>query len=161
MGNYIVLPLIVVFLRMTYGLLREKESKIKEDLKIMGMSDSSFYLSWIIHYEIIYLIISLFASAFLKISMDLNVFFFINLIDLIWSYITLPLALLLEFDCLKFFHSNLFCKCKSGKYYRLRFFLTYVYSIVFNNIIWCTKIKYNNCFPFNTYWILFCTWYNA
>ena len=76
MGNYIVLPLIVVFLRMTYGLLREKESKIKEDLKIMGMSDSSFYLSWIIHYEIIYLIISLFASAFLKISMDLNVFFF-------------------------------------------------------------------------------------
>lgn len=32
----------------------------------MGMNDSSFYLCWIIYYEIIYLIISLLVSAIMK-----------------------------------------------------------------------------------------------
>lgn len=73
MGSLIVLPLIIVFLRMTYGLLQEKEKKIKEGMKIMGMNDSSFYLSWLIYYEIIYFIISLIVSYILNASVAKNV----------------------------------------------------------------------------------------
>ena len=73
MASLIVLPLIIVFLRMTYGLLQEKEKKIKEGMKIMGMNDSSFYLSWLIYYEIIYFIISLIVSAILNASVAKNV----------------------------------------------------------------------------------------
>jgi ATP-binding cassette subfamily A (ABC1) protein 3 len=75
MATYIVLPLIIVFLRMTHGLLLEKQNKIKEGMKIMGMNDTSFYLSWIIEYEIIYLIISLIVTGVLKASVFKNVIY--------------------------------------------------------------------------------------
>lgn len=59
MATYYVLPIIITFLRMSYGLLIEKEKKIKEGMKIMGLKDSSFYLSWLIHYFIVYTVTSL------------------------------------------------------------------------------------------------------
>jgi ATP-binding cassette subfamily A (ABC1) protein 3 len=75
MATYIVLPLMIVYLRMTYGLLQEKEKKIKEGMKIMGMNDSSFYLSWMIYYEVIYLVISLIVAAIMKASIATRVIF--------------------------------------------------------------------------------------
>jgi len=51
---------------MTYGLLLEKEKKIKEGMKIMGMSNSSFYLSWLISYALIYLMSSIIITLILK-----------------------------------------------------------------------------------------------
>lgn len=66
MATFLVLPLIVVFLRMNSGILTEKEKKIREGMKIMGMQDSSFYLSWITWYMIIYTIISIVVTLILK-----------------------------------------------------------------------------------------------
>lgn len=43
---YLLLPYIVLFSRMVYKILVEKERKIREGMKMMGMSLSSFYLSW-------------------------------------------------------------------------------------------------------------------
>lgn len=63
---FIVLPLLIIYLRMTYGLLIEKEKKIREGMKIMGMSNFSFYLSWIIHYVIVYTITSVLVTIVLK-----------------------------------------------------------------------------------------------
>lgn len=63
---FVVLPMILVYLRMTYGLLIEKEKKIKEGMKIMGMSSISFYLSWISYYLIIYVLTSLLVASVLK-----------------------------------------------------------------------------------------------
>jgi ATP-binding cassette, subfamily A (ABC1), member 3 len=63
---YVILPTIIIFLRMTYGLLTEKERKIKEGMKIMGMKDSSFYFSWVIWYFGIYFITSVMVSLVLK-----------------------------------------------------------------------------------------------
>jgi ATP-binding cassette subfamily A (ABC1) protein 3 len=60
------LPLIVTYLRMCSGILTEKEKKIREGMKIMGMSNFSFYSSWISWYLITYTIISLIVSAILK-----------------------------------------------------------------------------------------------
>lgn len=63
-----ILPMILSFLRLVQSLLVEKEKKIREGMKIMGMQDSSFYLSWIIQYFITYTLISLLMAAVLKIA---------------------------------------------------------------------------------------------
>lgn len=67
MATYYVLPMILTFLRMSYGLLIEKEKKIKEGMKIMGLSDVSFYASWLLHYFLVYLTTSLLV-AFISTS---------------------------------------------------------------------------------------------
>jgi len=60
--------MILGFLRLTSKLLVEKEKKIREGMKIMGMRNTSFYLSWIITYFIIMTVISLLVALALKIA---------------------------------------------------------------------------------------------
>ncbi len=62
---YIVLPLIIVFIRLIYRLVSEKEKKIREGMKMMGMSQTSFYLSYIITYMIIYFILTVIVTSLL------------------------------------------------------------------------------------------------
>lgn len=38
----------IIYLRMTYGIIYEKEKKLREGMKMMGLSNISFYASWII-----------------------------------------------------------------------------------------------------------------
>ena len=64
-GVYLVLPLMIIFLRMTYGLLIEKEKKLREGMKMMGLKNTAFYSSWIITYLIIYTVISIIATILL------------------------------------------------------------------------------------------------
>ena len=45
---FTVLTWMLLFLRMTFKLIHEKETKIREGMKMMGMNNTSFYLSWII-----------------------------------------------------------------------------------------------------------------
>ena len=65
-GIYLVLPLMIIYLRMTYALLYEKEKKLREGMKMMGLQNTSFYMSWIITYLIIYTIISIIATILLS-----------------------------------------------------------------------------------------------
>jgi len=53
---------------MVYRLLYEKEKKISEGMKMMGMSSASFYTSWIIQYSFVYGIISILISTILKLG---------------------------------------------------------------------------------------------
>ena len=39
-GIYLALPLMIVFLRMTHGIIFEKEKKLREGMKIMGLSNT-------------------------------------------------------------------------------------------------------------------------
>lgn len=64
--------MILPFLRLSYGLMIEKEKKIREGMKIMGMNNSAFYISWILYYAFIYTIISLLIAAILKGSVFPN-----------------------------------------------------------------------------------------
>jgi len=56
---YTSLPLLLIFLRFVYRILQEKEKKIREGMKMMGMNNGSFYASWIVTYIIIYTIINI------------------------------------------------------------------------------------------------------
>jgi len=42
-----------------FRLLKEKEYKNKEIMKLMGLSDFAYYSSWIFHYSLIFVIIGL------------------------------------------------------------------------------------------------------
>ncbi|CAD8172616.1 unnamed protein product [Paramecium pentaurelia] len=65
-GVYLILPLIIIYLRMTYAMIYEKEKKLREGMKMMGLNNTSFYLSWIIQYLLIYTIISIIATILLS-----------------------------------------------------------------------------------------------
>lgn len=68
----ILFPLIVPYINLVYFLVKEKELKIKETMKIMGLQDMSYFLSYIIQYCFIYLIISIIVMVFCKIFMFQN-----------------------------------------------------------------------------------------
>ncbi|KAL4489354.1 hypothetical protein ABPG72_019009 [Tetrahymena utriculariae] len=115
MGVFIVLPMILVYLRMTYGLLIEKEKKIREGMKVMGMSDSSFYVSWIIYYFIIYLLCSILISSALKgsiyVSSDWSVIF-------VW-HLLFGISLIFQ----SIFVTTFFTKAQVGNIFAMVFFL--------------------------------------
>ena len=60
---YICLPLLLPYLRFMNGILTEKEKKIREGMKIMGLRNSAFYSAWFITYFIIFTIASVFVSG--------------------------------------------------------------------------------------------------
>ena len=51
-----------------YMIVREKESRVKETMRIMGMNDFAYWMSWYVYYTIITTIISLLAWSFLCIN---------------------------------------------------------------------------------------------
>jgi ABC-type Na+ efflux pump permease subunit len=69
-----VLPLLMLFMyilpvfTIISLLVKEKESKARESLRMMGMTDSPYWLSWLAYYTVLNTIISLFAWAVLCIN---------------------------------------------------------------------------------------------
>jgi len=55
---FLAMPLLFPFLRLLNGILTEKEKRIREGMKIMGLKNIAFYVSWFITYFIIMTIIS-------------------------------------------------------------------------------------------------------
>jgi len=53
-------------------MLAEKESKIKEGMKIMGMGSIAFYFSWILWYMIVGLITALLVCLILIVNFKIN-----------------------------------------------------------------------------------------
>jgi len=80
-----VLPFIVPFMRNVYRLLFEKEKKIREGMKMMGMTNTSFYSSWVITYAIIYAFISLIMTLILKAQIFVKSNFFLIFL-VIWFF---------------------------------------------------------------------------
>lgn len=126
MATFLVLPLIVVFLRMTSGILTEKESKIREGMKIMGMKNSSFYLSWITWYMIVYTIISLLVSLILKGSIYANSDWFLIFI---WHWL-FSMTLIAQ----SLFISTFFTNAKLGNIVAMVFYLfMYMFQFILSS----------------------------
>lgn len=52
----------------TYGLVQEKEQRSKESMRMMGMSDLSYWISWFVWYSLQTTIVTLIAWGFLCIN---------------------------------------------------------------------------------------------
>ena len=115
---YVVFPWIVLFLRFLYRLLYEKERKITEGMKMMGMSNSAFYISWFLTYGIISFISVLLTSLLFKL-------FFVNsnfIILFLWEWLFV-LCLLSQ----ALFVSVFFTRPRSGIMAGLIFFFVQYY----------------------------------
>ena len=66
---FLDLPLRLPYLRFLNAILREKEHRIREGMKIMGLQNSAFYFSWIFTYIIIFTIISLIITILLAVGL--------------------------------------------------------------------------------------------
>lgn len=80
---FIFLIFIVPLYRITYRIVNEKETKARESMKMMGLTDSSYWLSWAAYYTIIVTLISFICVILLSslIKTDPVIMFII-----IWAY---------------------------------------------------------------------------
>ncbi|EAR87981.2 ABC transporter family protein (macronuclear) [Tetrahymena thermophila SB210] len=124
-NTFFVLPYIYVFLKMTQKLLTEKEKRIREGMKVMGMKDSSFYKSWIITYGLIYFITCFFQTIFLCTSVLKNSNF---LLILIWLYL---FCISLIFQSI--FITTFFSSAQMGNIFGIIFYLIMYMMINFFN----------------------------
>ena len=53
---------------LTFKIVREKESRVKETMRIMGMSDMSYWLSWFVFYTVINTIVTTLICFTLRIQ---------------------------------------------------------------------------------------------
>lgn len=80
-SNFIVFPLIIIFLRFSYNILYEKEHKIAQNLRNMGMSMNTYFFSWYLFYTIILLILTTIWALITKskIAPDANFLLYMSL----------------------------------------------------------------------------------
>jgi hypothetical protein len=122
---FIVLPILIPFSRFLFYLLKEKEYKIKEYMKIMGLQETAYYLSWITHYFGIFTVIGIGCTIFLKMSAMSNSNVFLIFAWLFFSYILhMSRAVFL---------SSFFSKTKYGV--TLGIVLYFIEEIILGNII--------------------------
>ncbi|EAS03352.2 ABC transporter family protein (macronuclear) [Tetrahymena thermophila SB210] len=82
MNIFIIIPMIVPYLRLSSRVLHEKEYRIREGMMMMGLGRFAFYSSWFISYLIIFTLISFIVTVAFKIYLftvaNFNVIFTIH-----------------------------------------------------------------------------------
>jgi ATP-binding cassette subfamily A (ABC1) protein 3 len=124
-GTMFLLPLLVIYLRQTSSMLSEKESKVRESMRIMGMRMRYYYFTWFMRYFIIYAIVHGVASGILAYQLKYVPFY-------------VPYILFLMFDSViiiqNFFVQVFLSRAKLGVVITLLFFvLQYVVSLLITN----------------------------
>jgi ABC-2 family transporter protein len=105
-SSLIAFPLVLIFLRFAYAVLFEKEHKIAQNLRNMGMDMNNYIITWYLFYTIILTIHSIVWTFLVrrKIAPDANFFLFMLLFFV-------PGMFFLSFAL---FISSFFTKAKSG-----------------------------------------------
>lgn len=129
-----MLPLIAVFVGLVKKLLTEKELRIREGMKMMGMSNSSFYLSWFITYFCVLLFIVTMVSLIMVeqvlSSVTFSIFFFI--------YLMFVITLIFQ----AIFISVFFTRAKPGIVFAIVFFLMqYIFRSLMGSSATSTALK--------------------
>lgn len=80
---FLFLTYIVPLYRITYRIVNEKETRARESMKMMGLTDSSYWLSWATFYALIVTLISFIIVYQLKpvVKTDQKLLFL-----LVWIY---------------------------------------------------------------------------
>ena len=67
---FILFAYIPVVYNIVFRLVKEKESGVKEQMRMMGMTDSPYWLSWLLHFTFINTMISLGMWGILMINVN-------------------------------------------------------------------------------------------
>lgn len=68
MPLFLLLGFIPPVYNMTFKIVREKESRTKETMRIMGMTDSPYWLSWFVFYTLINTCVTTICWAVLQVN---------------------------------------------------------------------------------------------
>jgi ATP-binding cassette subfamily A (ABC1) protein 3 len=133
---FLAFPLIVPFCRFTFFLLKEKESKIKESMKIMGLTEMAYWASWLFHYFLYFTLISLLDTLIITTILTDSSFLFIWF--WLWIY------------CMTFFAkavliSSIFTKAKIGIMVAIGIFFI---ELVIHDIFYFNKDNFDATFQF-------------
>lgn len=66
--GFLVLIYILPVYQSVYSIVKEKETRSKEGMRMMGMSDTAYWLSWFVHYTLINTVIATIAWLVLLIN---------------------------------------------------------------------------------------------
>lgn len=125
LGFFVVLPMLMPYLRLTYAILVEKEKKIKENMRNMGLSLTPYYLAWIIFYTAQMILLSLLWSLLGMLFFTKSKFIMIFLWYFTFSMIMMGMAL---------FITAFYSHAKSGVLTSLiLFFVFFIINIIIPN----------------------------
>jgi len=68
-STFIFMPLIIPFVNLVNFLLLEKELKIKEAMKIMGLTDAAYFIVFLLQYFFVFIMLSLLLCLIMKVSL--------------------------------------------------------------------------------------------
>ena len=127
-GVYVgfIIPFFIIIAYMSplclyvYRMVAEKESRAKEGMKIMGLGDGTYFLSYFLQFLIINVVVSLINSIILRLIFTKIPFYFIYLIFFLWSMNIFALAFFFQ----SFIDSTRFCLILSLLIYFIMFFLS-------------------------------------
>jgi ATP-binding cassette subfamily A (ABC1) protein 3 len=103
---FIVVPILIPFCRFIYLMMNEKETRIKEYMKIMGLNEAAYYVSWVVHYETIFMIIGLSITWCVKTAIFIKSNAFLLFL---WQMVCYQLWM-----ARAFFFCSLFTKARNG-----------------------------------------------
>ena len=133
---YIIFPLLVIYLGFIYHMLKEKEKKITENMRNMGMSLLPHYFAWFGFYLLVLFCCSVIWTILVKLT-----FFAASNIIVIWMLYFLPGVVLLT---VSFIVCSFFVSAKPGVLFGIiTFFLFYGVSILQTTVESPTEGIYN------------------
>lgn len=106
LGLSMVFPCLIMFLRFVFSMLNEREHRIAQNLRNMGMNTLNYYMSWLLLYFILILVYSTVYSAIVQPFLLPNVNFF-----MFWLCFFLLAMVFLSFGI---FIVGFFTKAKPG-----------------------------------------------
>jgi ATP-binding cassette subfamily A (ABC1) protein 3 len=119
---YIIFPLLVLYLGFIFHMLKEKEGKIRENMRNMGMAMMPHYLAWLSFYVCVLFVCSIIWLLIVKFS-----FFKYSNTILVWLLFFLPGLQLLT---LSFIVCSFFTTSKPGVLFGIvSFFILYALTI--------------------------------
>jgi ATP-binding cassette subfamily A (ABC1) protein 3 len=92
----LTLPIAIIYLRMTGVMMLEKERKIKEVMKVMGMTNTSYYGSWILHEFLVFFVASAFNAGMVHATLPRVDFFVVLLLYLLYSLVLIAQSLFIQ-----------------------------------------------------------------
>jgi ATP-binding cassette subfamily A (ABC1) protein 3 len=106
-------------------MLSEKEKKIRETMKIMGMTSFNYYFTWFIRYFAVYVIVHVICALILTKSFN-----YINFGVLLITFLLFDLLLIIQSCFIQVF----FTRAKIGMVIALLFFvIQYIVSFIIRN----------------------------
>ena len=93
---FTIIAYLLPFLKLIYCIVYEKEKRIKEGMKMMGMDETAFYLSWLLVYFLLFMFLSIINSLLLNlIIFTFSNYFMVFLIQALYTMSIMFFALLI------------------------------------------------------------------